>query len=99
MSEQSGAIGLHRSNRPVGGRPYDGGLVKSWRVVRLRGSPDRWFGVPLIGGLACDHRRVTANEDRPVSSDERGVAQHIFIVSAAMVGVCLTLLGLVGIIA
>ncbi len=42
---------------------------------------------------------MTDEEDRPVSSDERGVAQHVFIVSAAMVGVCLTLLGLVSIIA
>ncbi len=39
-----------------------------------------------------------ADNDRPVSRSERGVAQQVFVVSAA-VGVCLTLMGLVSIIA
>ena len=42
---------------------------------------------------------MTAENDRPVSRTEQGIAQQVFVVSAAMVGVCLTLMGLVAIIA
>lgn len=37
-------------------------------------------------------------EDSALSRAERGLAEQIFVVSAAMVGVCLTLMGLVSLI-
>ncbi len=41
---------------------------------------------------------MTRESEQPGEPGARGLADQIFVVSAAMVGVCLTLMGLVGII-
>jgi hypothetical protein len=62
---------------------------------------------PRVSVATCDHQSVTDDETRAggATGDAGGLApmarnttEQIFVVSAAMVGVCLTLMGIVGII-